>query len=631
MESAPETRLRAILNTAVDAIITIDQRGIVDSVNDAVTRMFGYAPAELIGHNVSLLMPSPDRERHDGYLERYLKTGEKKIIGIGRAVEARRKDGTIFPVHLAVSELREGGEIRFAGIIRDITDIRKSEEALRESEKRFRSVVETAATVILILGPDRRVLEWNREAERVFGRTRAEVLGRDYFEFGLPPELHGPAGAELKRVLAGEHTQGYENDVLHRDGSRRRVLWNASRLLDEKGSVIGVVATGTDLTETRALEVQLQQVQRIETIGQLAGGIAHDFNNIVTGIAMSSDILIGRLAPDDPARELGAEIRSAAQRAKDLTRQLLNFSRAQVVDPKVLNLNELIQHQMESLLRRLIGEQVDLVLKMAPDLGNVKADPAQVQQVLMNLVVNARDAMPGGGMLLISTLNATVTPEQARRHLEIRPGSFVQLAVTDEGHGIDEKIRGRIFDPFFTTKGPDKGTGLGLSTVYAIVKRSGGFLEVESAPRRGTTFRVFLPRVAEAVAAAAPSAGVSTGERPLRILLVEDDAPIRRAVRTTLRERGHTVVEVADPLEAEGKCGDADLLITDVVMPKLNGVELARAIRLRRPEIAVLLMSGYAQDRSGGVAAPDPGSVFLQKPFTTDELMAKIAEAMRRR
>ncbi len=381
----------------------------------------------------------------------------------------------------------------------------------------------------------------------------------------------------------------------------------------------------------RDLERQLQQAQKMEAIGQLAGGIAHDFNNLLTAIIGYSELILVRLPEDDPTVADVREIKGAGERAATLTRQLLAFSRKQIVDPRVLDLNAVVAN-MEKLLRRVIGEDIELRTVLAADLGRVKIDPGQVEQVVMNLAVNARDAMPRGGALVIETVNAELDEGYARTHVAVRPGPHVMLVVSDTGTGMDEATKARLFEPFFTTKTPGKGTGLGLATVYGIVKQAGGNIWVYSEPGHGTTFKVYLPRVDEAAEplglepAGPPRGGFEV------VLLVEDDAAVRALVREALGSYGYRVLEAADAEQAlrlaeEHGAGIA-LLITDVVMPRTGGRELARRLTELRPDTKVLFLSGYTSDAILHHGILDRGVAFLQKPFTPEALARRVRQIL---
>jgi two-component system, cell cycle sensor histidine kinase and response regulator CckA len=388
------------------------------------------------------------------------------------------------------------------------------------------------------------------------------------------------------------------------------------------------------VTERRALENQLRQSQKMEAIGRLAGGIAHDFNNLLMVISGYSEFLLERLGPEQPMlRGPAQEIASAAQRATSLTRQLLAFSRKQMLAPKVIDLNEVVTENLK-MLTRLIGEDIDLVMIPSGDIGAVKADPGQIEQVIMNLAVNARDAMPQGGKLTIETANVTLDESYARLHAPVMPGEYVMLAISDTGSGMDSETQSQIFEPFFTTKGT-KGTGLGLSTVYGIVKQSGGYIWVYSEPGKGTTFKIYLPRITEvgeapvvqpAIAAVKREDGMET------ILLVEDEENLRRLARQYLETQGYKVLAAADGAAAVQICtahqGPIHLLLTDVIMPGMNGRELAQRITSLRPKIKVLYMSGYTENAIGHNGMLDAGINLLQKPFTLLALKAKVREVL---
>jgi nitrogen-specific signal transduction histidine kinase/CheY-like chemotaxis protein len=390
----------------------------------------------------------------------------------------------------------------------------------------------------------------------------------------------------------------------------------------------------TDVTERRQLENQLRQAHKMEAVGQLAGGIAHDFNNLLTVILGYSDVVLNKLSADHRLCEEVHEIRKAGERAAALTGQLLAFSRMQVLLPQVIDLNEVVTH-VYKMLRRLIGEDIDLRTVCAPATGRVKADQGQLEQVLMNLAVNARDAMPEGGVLTIGTRNAEVDASYAREHVPMEPGSYVMLSVSDTGTGMDAKTKGRIFEPFFTTKEKGKGTGLGLATVYGIVKQSGGFIWASSEPGHGTSFEIYLPRVDEKAGVAAgygaPQAREGVGGTET-VLLVEDEEGVRRLAREVLEAHGYTVLEASGWQSALGLAdshgGPIHLLLTDVVMPEMGGPEVASRLSALRPAIKVLYMSGYTNYAVFHRGLLDAGIAFLQKPFSPDELARRVRELL---
>jgi signal transduction histidine kinase/CheY-like chemotaxis protein len=418
-----------------------------------------------------------------------------------------------------------------------------------------------------------------------------------------------------------------------KDGSSM-VVRLSSRTVSNGGSGRSFELFAEDVTERRALEQQLQQSQKMEAVGRLAGGIAHDFNNLLMVISGYSEFLLDRLGPEPALRAPAQEIANAAGRASSLTRQLLAFSRKQMLAPKILDLNGVVTENLK-MLTRMIGEDIDLVMVPGEILGAVRADAGQIEQVIMNLAVNARDAMPSGGKLTIETSNVSLDEEYARFHAPLKPGNYVMLAISDTGAGMDQETKSHIFEPFFTTKGP-KGTGLGLSTVYGIVKQSGGYIWVYSDPGKGTTFKIYLPRVAETVESpvqvAAPAESVAAEAGTETILLVEDEANLRYLARQFLEKQGYRVVEAADGAVAMqivvAHEGVIHLLLTDVIMPGMNGRELAQRVSEIRPQTKVLYMSGYTENVIGHNGMLEDGIRLLQKPFTLRDLKARVREAI---
>jgi nitrogen-specific signal transduction histidine kinase len=389
-----------------------------------------------------------------------------------------------------------------------------------------------------------------------------------------------------------------------------------------------------DITERKLLEAQLRQAQKMEAVGRLAGGIAHDFNNLLTAITGYADLALSDLREGDPMRQDMEEILRAAHRAAELTRQLLAFSRQQVLAPRVLDLNEVVQ-SVDKMLRRLVGEDVELLSVLAPGLGHVKADPGQLEQVIVNLAVNARDAMPTGGKLTIETADAELAETRVRDLATVPAGRYVMLAITDSGTGMDEETKARIFEPFFTTKEQGKGTGLGLATVYGIVKQSGGFIWLYSEPGHGTTFKIYLPRVEGAADALAPPVGTAEVPRGTEtVLIVEDEEAVRALAKTALTRKGYRVLEAANGGEALLRCESEQapihLLVTDVVMPGLGGADLAQRLAPLRPDMKVLFISGYADRAAARHGTIQPGAAYLEKPFSLEALARKVREVLDR-
>ena len=500
-----EALLRSILDTAPDAIVTIDETAIIQSFSNAAEKLFGYTPGEVIGCNVKMLMPAPHHENHDGYLAGYLRTGEKRIIGVGRQVKGRRKDGTIFPMDLAVGEVTLGGTHIFTGFIRDLTARVKMEEDLR-------------------------------------------------------------------------------------------------------------------------------QAQKMEAVGQLTGGVAHDFNNILTVISGNLEILERRLT-DAEHRDILNEAQEASKLGGELTKRLLAFGRRQPLNPKPTDLNALAEGMTE-MLRRSLGETVEIEIRLADGLPMIMADPGQIENALLNLAINARDAMPNGGRLVVQTAPAEIDRDYAAAFVDVLPGKYVTLAVTDTGTGMSPEVRQRAFEPFYTTKGPGEGSGLGLSMIYGFVKQSGGHVQLYSELGHGTTVRLFLPEYAgdaSAVAERAPAsiARTASGET---VLVVEDDQRVRRVSVRRLRELGYTVIE-ADSGPAALLVLDReepiDVLFTDVVMPGgMTGIDLAHEARRRRPELKILFTSGYAESTTVESARLTTDAGWLGKPYSINELDAKLRDLL---
>jgi PAS domain S-box-containing protein len=505
---AQAAKLKGILESAVTAIITIDECGLIEGVNPATERLFGYGASELIGQNVKVLMPEPYRSEHDGYVESYLRTGEKKIIGIGREVNGRRKDGTNFPLHLSVGEYEAEGRRYFTGIIYDISDRRHIEEALRESERR------------------------------------------------------------------------------------------------------------------------LGQSQKMEAVGQLTGGIAHDFNNLLLVITGNLELLEPRLTSDE-ARTLLREAQDAAGLGSKLTDRLLSFARRRHLDAHIIQLNDLVVN-IADMLRRTLGEHIALSNSLAADAWSTRADPDQFQSAIVNMAVNARDAMPQGGKLVIETRNTMLDAGDIGHQSELQPGEYVRLSISDTGEGMTSDVRDRVFEPFFTTKEKGRGTGLGLAMVYGFVKQSGGHVTLYSEPSHGTTFNLYFPRtqslqVSDTPVSKETHAPMSAVET---ILVVEDDSRVRQLTIKRLKLIGYGVLEASDGpsalaiLERDDR---VDLVFTDLIMPGgLSGREVALRAREIRPGIKVLLTSGYAEELVRGDELRRENLTVLRKPYLQAELVAAL-------
>ncbi len=515
----------------------------------------------------------------------------------------------------------------------EVEEHRRSRAALAESEEQARALIERSPLAKMVVEPDGSVSHVNAMLTRVLGYRRGDVPTlADWWRTALPDdEDRERAETAFARFLeAVDDEAGQPVPVLVeatcRDGSPRWLELSGSRIGDQ------TLVVFADVTEQRRLEDQLQKAQRLESIGRLSGGVAHDFNNMLMVILSLTSMVLEELPEDSPLRTDLEEIRAAGRRAESLTRQLLAFSRRQVLQPKIIVLNELVGG-MDSLLRRLLGEDIDLKTVLADDLDPVRVDPAQMEQVVMNLAVNARDAMPSGGRLTLETANVDLDADYAASHAGVEPGPHVMLAVSDSGAGMDETTRSRIFEPFFTTKEHGKGTGLGLATVYGIVKQSGGHIWLYSEPGEGSTFKIYLPRAERhdhvaPVATETPFVGDHTGV----VLLVEDAEQVRHVASRMLESGGYTVIAASSGEEAvrllDEQPRHVDLLLTDVVMPGMSGRQTADAIQKRHPDIVVLFMSGYTENAIVHHGVLDDNTHFIQKPFARGQLLHKVREVL---
>jgi two-component system, cell cycle sensor histidine kinase and response regulator CckA len=600
--------------------------------SDEMYRLFGLVPESArAGRPAFLATVHPDdRVRVQEVLDAALR--DRRPFDVFHRIV--RPDGSMPTIRSRGEALVENGQtIGVLGTVQDFTNVREQEEALKESESRFRQMAETVRGVFWMSDPiNRRLLYISPGYETLWGRSvEAFHAQRGSFLEGVHPD-------DRERLLDAYRRQcaGQETDDTHRavrpDGSIRWVRNRGYPIRDHEGRVYRITGEAEDITESRLLEEQLRQSQKMEAVGQLAGGIAHDFNNILTAILVYGERVQGRLQHDHRARRDIEEIRKAANRAAALTHQLLAFSRKQVLKPKVLDLNGTVR-DTERMLSRLIGEDIRIETALSPTPVYVKADPGQLEQVILNLAVNARDAMPKGGRLLVETRDV-VWDDAGAREQAVPAGRYVMLAVTDTGCGMDADTQSRVFEPFFTTKEQGKGTGLGLSMVYGSVQQGGGYVRLESAPDQGSTFRIYLPRVdaEHEQAAGETSAVLRRGSET--ILLVEDDQALRQVVYEVLEDNGYHVMTARDGHEALAICRRGteliDLLVTDIVMPGANGVTVAKAFREHNPRLKVICMSGYTEHASLKEEILDTASVFVQKPFTTDAFLATVRDVLDR-
>lgn len=621
-----EQVLRAIFTSAHDAMTLADDNGVFVDVNPAALVLTGRTREQLIGQGIAgILEPGCD---FPGAWRAFLDNGRSSGTVTVVRTDGSRREAEFSAVAHIVAGLH-------LSVLRDVTDRKRAEEL----RSHLAAIVESSDDAIMSLDLDGVVLSWNRGAKRLYQYDASEMVGRSLTV--LVPPGYDDREAIFARVGQGHSVEHVETRRLRKDGTLVDVSLTSSPILDATGNVVGMSRIARDLTERRKAEAvlqqteeQLRQAQKMEAIGRLAGGVAHDFNNLLSVVLTYSRLTLDTLAPGDPIREDLLEIAAAGERAALLTRQLLAFSRKQILQPQLVDLDQIVRG-MERMLGRLLGEDVELSLHSNP-VGTAYVDPGQIEQILMNLVVNARDAMTHGGELTIETANVTLDQNYAVGHHGVIPGDYVMLAVTDTGVGMNAATRARIFEPFFTTKGPGKGTGLGLSTVFGIVQQSGGHIWVHSEPGVGTTFKVYFPRADPTAVGASstvpPDARALMGRET--VLLAEDEDPVRRSVRRVLQKQGYNVLEARNGGEALLLCekfqAKIHLLLTDVVMPHMNGRELAARLCKLRPEMKVLYVSGYTEDAIVHHGVLDAGIAFLQKPLTPSALLRKVRQILDR-
>jgi two-component system cell cycle sensor histidine kinase/response regulator CckA len=624
-------RAQRYLDTADVILLKLDLEGRIVLVNRYGCSLLGWTPAELLGRDwIETCLPARCREELSTK-RRHLLVGDLSVVE--NSVVTKSGEERLIEWRNRLMRDDEGLVIGSFSSGTDITERHDAVEALRTAEERMRFALEAASVGIWDMDYITGVLEWSETLEAQYG-LKPGTFGGSYQ--GFAERVHPDDREHLFETLANAAKSGADFTVQHRsiwpDGTVRWLCGAGRILLGEAGEPVRGVGISQDVTERRTLEEQYQQAQKMEAIGQLAGGVAHDFNNLVTVILGFSELLLADLGPDDPRRADIAGIHKAGTRAAGLTRQLLAFSRKQIIEPTLLDLN-VVMADMRAMLGRLIEEDVKVVLSLGPGPTFVIADRGQVEQIVMNLAVNARDAMPGGGTLTIETAHAELDERYASTHPSVKPGSHVVVKVTDTGTGMTPQVQARLFEPFFTTKEPGRGTGLGLATVHGIVGRSGGSVDVDSEVGKGTTFTVYFPRadaapiVVDAAPAARPRAATQT------VLVVDDEKELREVARRLLQRQGYTVLVAANADEAlrlfeHG--GSIEVLLTDVVMPGASGPELTRQLVERHPALKVIYMTGYTEDAIVKHGVLNPGIALLHKPFTSETLGRKVREALDR-
>ena len=629
---AATARLAAIVEGSEDAIIGYGLDGVITDWNEAATRLYGYSAKEAIGHNASMLEPPRNPSEYAQVLN---------TVAAGKRIQQmeglhQRKDGSLVEVSSSIFPItgRNGIIVGGSNIVRDITSRKRMEDELRKSEERFRLVARATRDVLW---------DWEIGNGRVW---RSETF---WDHFGYPPKETEPDMTGWEDLLHPEDRDrvlnSFQNALLRRsdsheieyrsrraDDSYAVVLDRAYIVYDEAGQPARAIGAIADLSDRRELEEQFRQAQRMEAVGRLAGGVAHDFNNLLMVITSFAEMTQEQLSSKERLHQNLAQVLKAAERAAALTHQLLAFSRKQVLSPRIIDINTVVEESLK-MIQRLIGEDIELRASLGKALWVVKADPGQFVQVLMNLCVNARDAMRNGGELRIETTNVSVDVEAAREHPALVPGNYVALVVSDKGTGMTKEVQAHLFDPFFTTKEPGKGTGLGLSMVYGIVKQSGGYIWVDSELGLGSSFTIYFPAVdAPLTITSTPEVTGADGQGE-SILLVEDDEALRLSISTYLRRHGYKVLEAAngaDALHVARGHNSIQMLVTDVILPKLSGAQLAREVAAISPNVLTLYISGYT-DRN--LVDCDPASSttgFLQKPFALRTLLEKIGEMIAR-
>ena len=636
------------LEAVPDATLVVSEAGIVLQVNSQIENLFGYTRDELVGQPVEILVPDRQRSQHHHHREGFIQQPKVRRMGAGLDLFGRRRDGSEFPVEISLSPVMTDSGILVLSAIRDITDRKRIEEELRRAnaeleqrkdrqlwqyQSRLALIVDSSQDAIIGKNLDGIVTHWNKGAEHIYGYTAEEVIGKS-IAILAPPERADEIPQILETVRGGKSVEHFESVRLTKDGRRLNVSITVSPIRDAEGKIVGASTIARDITAQKRAEDQLRQSQKMEAVGRLAGGIAHDFNNILGIITACTELLQGRIKPGSVPPEYLDNIREAAKRGATLTRQLLVFSRRQSTQTEMLDVNERLR-ELSKLLRPLMGDDVEVSLQARSTSAIVELDPSHLDQVVVNLAVNARDAMPNGGKLIVETAAVDFDEAFARQHPPMSAGSYVMLAISDKGCGMDQATLTRIFEPFFTTKELGKGTGLGLATVYGIVQQSRGYIFVYSEPGHGTTFKIYLPSAAHKLEVSQETLAEDVAPRceDATILLVEDDAMMRNLAKQLLVEHGYAVVEAKDGASAleylsDGRNG-IDLLLTDVVMPGMSGPDLALRVMKSHPETKVVYMSGYTGELLSNGHGLNDGIALLEKPFTRATLLKTIHAALK--
>ncbi len=636
-----------LLETLPDAIIAVDRDGIIVQVNSLAQKLFGYDRDELMGRKVEMLVPESYRQQHHHHRQDFAAAPKTRRMGADLDLYGRRSNGSEFPVEISLSPVSTEDGTFVLSAIRDISDRkriaeelrraneelhRRSAEQLGEYRTKLASIIDSSEDAILSKDLNGIITSWNRGAEHMYGYAPEEVIGR-HISLLIPGDRPDEISEILQKIARGESTEHYESVRVTKDGSRLNVSISVSPLRGVRGEIVGASAIVRDITAQKRTEGQLRQAQKMEAVGRLAGGVAHDFNNILGIINACTEFLRDRIDPSAEPWLYVENIKKATDRGRSLTKQLLAFSRTSAIQPCVLDLNERLK-DISKLLRPLLGDDVEILIVPKLHSAVVEADPGQLDQIVVNLAVNARDAMPRGGKFILETGAVKLDEAFAEQHQAMAAGKYILLTVSDTGSGMDEATISRIFEPFFTTKELGKGTGLGLATVYGIVKQNAGHILVYSEPGHGTTFKIYLPSADHkiGVASSAEVETVSPRRQGATILLVEDDEIMRGLTRQLLQENGYTVVEASDGKAAlewvESHPGQIDLLLTDVIMRRMSGPELVEHLNASHANLKVVYMSGYTGELIAEREVLKRGVTLLEKPFTRTALLNTIHKTL---
>jgi PAS domain S-box-containing protein len=634
----------SVVEAIPDAVAAVNQQGFIIQVNSQTESLFGYSRDELMGQKIEILVPEGQRTRHELHREQFHQQPKIRRMGSGLDLYGRRRDGSEFPVEISLSPVASADGVVVLSAIRDISDRKRIEEELRRANEeldkrksrelrdyqtRIALIVDSSQDAIIGKNLDGVVTHWNKGAEQMYGYTAAEIIGKPV-SLLAPPERADEIPEILHKIRHGERVDYFESVRITKDKRKLNVSISISPVYDAEGAIVGASTIARNITAQKKVEEQLRQSQKMEAIGRLAGGVAHDFNNLLGIVTACSELLRNKV--DAEGVELIDNIREAGKRGASLTRQLLAFSRRQPIQAQVLDLNDRLK-QVSKLLTPLMGDDVEILHLPRSQNAFVEVDPGQLDQIVVNLAVNARDAMPRGGRLILETAVFDFDEAFAREHPAMSAGRYVMLAISDSGTGMDEATRSRIFEPFFTTKESGKGSGLGLATVYGIVRQSGGHIWVYSELGHGTTFKIYLPSAEQKLDTGAESRQDLLPPRRdgFTILLAEDDGVMRRLTRKLLEQHGYKVIEAEDGKAAVDVIAanhvPIDLTLTDIVMKAMTGPELVLHLIDSYPNMKVVYMSGYTGEL---VAHPDldGGIPLLEKPFTRAALLKILHQAL---